>query len=219
MGDADGANSGPAGHWDDVYRRHDVDELSWFRSEPTLSLELIGHWAPDTDAAVIDVGGGASTLVDRLVGGGYRDLTVLDVSAEALSVSQERLAAMVRTDPQSADPGIQWIHADLLAWAPPRRYDLWHDRAVFHFLTERPQQLTYREVLRSAIAPGGHAVLATFAEDGPQRCSGLPTARYSPTELATAMAPHFELADQRREEHVTPAGIVQPFTWVVLRAD
>lgn len=203
--------AGPtAGHWENVYRTRDTDGVSWFQAEPTVSLELIEASGVGPDAAIIDVGGGASTLVDHLVTAGYRDVTVLDVSAAALEVAQNRLGT------RAGD--LRWVVADVLRWTPGRRYELWHDRAVFHFLTDERQRHAYREVMRSALVPGAMVVMATFAEDGPEQCSGLPTARYSPEALATAMTPEFEMVSSRREEHTTPAGVIQPFTWAVFRS-
>lgn len=197
-------------HWDDVYRTRHTDALSWFQAEPTVSLELIGSTGVGPDATIIDIGGGASTLVDHLVTEGYHDVTVLDVSGAALEVARNRLG-------RRADD-LGWIATDVLAWRPERRYGLWHDRAVFHFLTRDSQRRDYRKVMASALARRGFVVMATFAEDGPQQCSGLPTARYSPTELAAILAPEFEMITSRREEHTTPAGVIQPFTWVVFRS-
>lgn len=198
-----------AEHWDAAYRTRTADEVSWFQAEPATSLELISRADADPDAPIVDVGGGASTLVDRLLDAGRCDVTVLDVSGEALAVSRARLG-----DRAGA---VSWVVADLLDWTPPRRYDVWHDRAVFHFLTDPADRRRYRDALCSALAPGGVAVLATFAPDGPQQCSGLRTARYGPDELIEELGPGWEREDARREEHVTPAGVVQPFTWVVAR--
>lgn len=163
----------------------------------------------DTDAAVIDVGGGASVLVDELLGAGFGDVTVLDVSESALGTARRRLGA--------AAHAVRWLATDLLAWSPSRRYSLWHDRAVFHFLVAEDQRVRYLEVLSEALAPGGHVVIATFAADGPLTCSGLPVRRYSPVELATELGAGFETVTTRREDHLTPAGAIQPFTWVLAR--
>jgi rhodanese-related sulfurtransferase/SAM-dependent methyltransferase len=196
-------------HWDDVFRTRDSSEVSWFQAEPTTSLELISAAGIEPTAAVVDVGGGASVLVDRLVARGHRAVTVLDVSGEALERARVRLgddAAKVR-----------WITHDVLTWRPPRRYGLWHDRALFHFLVGAPERAAYRAVLHAALGPGGHVVVGTFAADGPEMCSGLPTARYSPAELAAAFGPELDVVVERREEHHTPTGTVQPITWLLLR--
>ncbi len=160
-------------------------------------------------AAIIDVGGGASRLTASLLERGYSDLSVLDISAAALSIVKQMLGDQ-RDD-------VEFIVEDLLHWKPERRYDLWHDRAVFHFLTEESQQRTYAELLQEAIAPNGYVVLSAFATDGPAQCSGLDVKRYSPDELASIAGGGFDEICRERIEHVTPGGSVQPFTWVVLR--
>lgn len=195
------------GHWDTVYEQKQADEVSWFQTDPSVSLELIGSAGVTPQEPLLDVGGGASVLVDRLVQRGFTDLTVLDLAEPALAVARERLGA--------DDRGIDWIAADLLAWTPIRRYRLWHDRAVFHFLTDPGDRDRYRRVLDAALAEDGHAVIGTFAADGPQQCSGLPTARYGAEELA-AQFPGLRVVEQRREEHHTPWDSVQPFTWLLL---
>jgi trans-aconitate methyltransferase len=194
-------------HWDDVYRRRAVDEVSWFQREPVLSLELIREAGLTPDRSIVDVGGGASVLVDRLVDQGVPDVTVLDVAEAALRVSRDRLGA--------AGSGVTWLVQDLLQWQPERTYDVWHDRAVFHFLTDDGDRNRYRATLEAALAPGGHVVIAAFADDGPTHCSGQPVARYSPPVLA-AEFPFLHLVRAVREEHHTPAGAVQPFTWLLL---
>jgi trans-aconitate methyltransferase len=194
-------------HWDGVYGRSAVTEVSWFQREPAFSLRLIAAAGLGPDDAVIDVGGGASVLVDRLLEAGNRDVTVLDIAAGALAMSRSRLG-------DRADQ-VHWVTGDLLDWRPDRRYGLWHDRAVFHFLTERADRDRYRSVLDGAVAAGGYAVVAAFAVDGPAHCSGLPTARYAPEDLA-AEFPAFRTVSTAREEHHTPAGRVQPFSWVLL---
>ncbi len=172
-----------------------------------MSLELIGRSGISPTSAVIDVGGGASTLVDALVHGGFTDLTVLDISAEALQKSKERVGT---------NAPVAWIAHDLLSWEPNRHYELWHDRAVFHFLSGSEVE-TYRALLLRAVAPGGFVVLATFALDGPERCSGLPVTRYDVDHLVGAVGNAFTLVDERRNVHTTPGGATQPFTWIVVR--
>lgn len=158
---------------------------------------------------MIDVGGGASVLVDDLLDAGFRDITVLDVSESALGTTRRRLGP--------TGDSVELIATDLFAWSPTRRYSLWHDRAVFHFLVDEDQRTRYLEILHEALSPDGHVVIATFASDGPPTCSGLPVRRYSPGELATELGGEFETITSRREDHVTPAGAVQPFTWVLAR--
>ena len=197
-------------HWDGVNDREPT-QLSWYQPHPTMSMELITALGVGVDAAVIDVGGGASTLVDGLVAGGFTDVSVLDVSPGALDTARRRLAASAQK--------VQWLHQDLLSWKPTRGYDLWHDRAVFHFLVDQDDQRQYGRVLRRAIAPGGAIVIATFAADGPTHCSGLPVARYGSENLLAALRDDVELVATQREEHTTPAGTVQPFTWLAFRSE
>jgi trans-aconitate methyltransferase len=172
-----------------------------------MSLELIEALRIPRDAAVIDIGGGASEVVDRLVEQGFSDLTVLDVSAAALEELRARLGG----------PAVVQLHQDLLDWEPPRRYDLWHDRALFHFLVTEADRLKYLETLEAAIKPGGIVIVATFAPDAPDRCSGLPVTRYSAEQLSDVLGDRFEPLVTRREEHITPRGAIQPFTWLAGR--
>lgn len=195
------------GHWDAVYGSKRADEVSWFQTDPSVSLELIAAAGISPEQALIDVGGGASVLVDRLVERGFTALAVLDLAETALAVARRRLGA--------GDPGVDWIAADLLAWTPTRRYRLWHDRAVFHFLTSPADRERYRQVLDAALADDGCVVVGTFAADGPEQCSGLPTARYDAAELADQF-PGLRVVQRRREEHRTPWDSVQPFTWLLL---
>lgn len=197
-----------AGHWDDAYRARGAEGVSWFQAEPAVSLEMIGLLGIGRSAPVIDVGGGASSLVDHLVAAGFTDVSVLDVSEVALDQGRGRLGPR---------PEVTWLHRDVLAWRPVRRFGLWHDRAVFHFLTDEGDRSTYLATLARAIEPGAGLVMATFAEDGPTHCSGLPVARYSAEELVDVLGERFTLVGARRERHTTPAGTVQPFTWVAGR--
>lgn len=182
--------------------------MSWYQPVPAVSLELIERLGVPPEAAVIDVGGGASLLADNLVARGFSDVTVLDISGSALDASRERT---------SAGAGITFVQADLLAWHPSRKYDLWHDRAVYHFLVGDDDRETYARTLREAIAPDGFVILATFALEGPPTCSGLPVRRYSAYELAETLGQTFHLVEALREEHATPRGSMQPFTWVAGR--
>lgn len=197
-----------AEYWDDVYRTRGADHVSWFQPEPTLSLQLIERLGVGPDTGVVDIGGGASLLVDRLTQRGFADLTVLDVSSVALSVARRRLG-----------PGatVTWVKQDVLSWVPERRYGLWHDRAVFHFLTEATDRARYLDTLRRALDARGVVILATFAADGPERCSGLPVARYDPEQLVAALGASFQPLAAERETHVTPAGAAQAFTWIAAR--
>ncbi|MGQ0841936.1 class I SAM-dependent methyltransferase [Actinokineospora sp.] len=158
---------------------------------------------------MIDIGGGASVLVDRLIERGHTDVTVLDVSTRAIGIARTRLAARAEQ--------VRWVAADLLQWYPQRQFALWHDRAVFHFLTDPLDRARYQELATSAIRAGGHLVLATFAADGPDQCSGLPVARYSVENLAAAFSDGFATVSTRRENHTTPTGVTQAFTWLLMR--
>lgn len=199
---------GRSEHWDEVYERLSTSAPSWYEGEPATSLRLIAANPKGTDAAVIDVGGGTAELVDHLLARGHPHVALLDVSERALDEVRRRLG-------DRADR-VSFIAADVLQWTPSRRYDVWHDRAVFHFLVEERDRLRYVATAAEAVAPGGVAIVATFAADGPTSCSGLPVARYSPDALATVFAPEFSPAMSERVVHVTPGGVVQPFTWCVL---
>ncbi len=196
-------------HWEDVYTSRGANEVSWYQREPVVSLELVAAAGVGLDAPVIDVGGGASVLVDRLRAAGHQDVTVLDVAGQALAASRSRLGPDAEA--------VHWIEADLLDWRPARRYRLWHDRAVFHFLTAAADRARYRALLRDALAPDAYLILGVFAADGPDHCSGLPTERYSAERLAGEFD-ELRVVRAVREEHATPAGAVQPFTWLLLSA-
>ena len=192
-------------HWEEVYATKAEDEVSWFQEHPAMSLDLIRAAGVGPDAAVIDVGGGASRLVDALLDEGFHAVTVLDLSEKALAASRVRLG------PQRASR-VTWIAADATTWQPKAAaYDLWHDRAAFHFLTDAPGRAAYVERLAKALRPGGHAVIATFAADGPERCSGLPVVRYDAASLAAALGDRFERVETRPHEHHTPMGRIQRF--------
>lgn len=194
-------------HWDGVYQTKAGDEVSWFQTEPTTSLRLLLEVDP-APTSVIDVGAGASRLAATLVGAGIADVTVLDVSAAAL----EQVRALLPELPTDA-----FVIADVTGWTPTRTWGAWHDRAVFHFLIDAADRAAYVAAARAALDPGAVAVVGTFAADGPEQCSGLPTARYDATELAAAFGDGFVLEHAEREIHRTPSGGEQAFTWVVLR--
>jgi SAM-dependent methyltransferase len=196
-------------HWQTVYQEKGEHQVSWFQERPSISLDLISDVGAKTDSAIIDIGGGASRLVDVLVGKGYRDLTVLDLSESAISIAKRRLGARAT--------GVSWIMADVTQWQPTRQYDLWHDRAAFHFLTEPADQNAYSERLTTALRPGGHAIIGTFALDGPERCSGLPVVRYDSAHLSVALGGGFALVEERRHDHTTPWGAIQRFQFGVFR--
>lgn len=199
------------GRWDAIYTDRG-EQVSWHQADPRLSVELIEtllDGTPGQDRSVIDIGGGASHLASRLLTSGFTDVTVLDVSKAALDAARRRPGA----------DRITWIQADLLTWRPSRRYQIWHDRAVFHFLTDPADRANYLTTLHEALESGGGIVLATFAPDGPTHCSGLPVARYTATDLAGEMATAFGdvVVGHHTEQHHTPTGAVQPFTWITAR--
>jgi SAM-dependent methyltransferase len=197
-------------HWERVYRTKGPDQVSWFQPEATLSLMLIQQVAPSRDSAIIDVGAGASTLVDGLLAAGYGRITLLDLSSAALAETKHRLP--------HATNSVLWREADVLtADLDAAEFDVWHDRAVFHFLTTAAQRASYVAQVRHALRPGGYALVATFAEDGPTRCSGLDVARYSPNALHSQFGRDFQLVESRREEHNTPRGARQAFTYCLCR--
>ncbi|TMK42984.1 MAG: class I SAM-dependent methyltransferase [Actinobacteria bacterium] len=198
------------GHWETVHERVGPRGGSWYQAEPRMSVALIEALGVAKDTPVIDVGGGSSRLVDELIQRGFSDISVLDVSARALQLSQSRLGA--------AASRVRWLREDLLEWEPPGAYGLWHDRALFHFLVEPEQRERYVSVLRASLSPGGLLIMATFAPDGPERCSGLPVARYRPQDLVDALGEGFTCLGSWREDHPTPGGATQPFTWVALRS-
>jgi SAM-dependent methyltransferase len=203
------AGDSRASHWQLIYARRRPHELSWFQAEPTLSLRLIEAACPNRTAGILDVGGGTSRLVDGLLERGYARLGVLDVAKSALAVVSERLG-------QQAEE-VEFFAADVTEFESPHPWDLWHDRAVLHFLTDDSGRVAYRMALRSALPPGGHVVIATFAPDAPPRCSGLDVVRYDAASLTEALGPGFELVETEREEHQTPAGTIQPFVYCLLR--
>jgi SAM-dependent methyltransferase len=196
-------------HWEEVYTNKSPQSVSWFQPSAETSLRLIRQAAPP-NAEIIDVGGGASTLVDGLLDAGYRRLTVLDLAGSALAAAQARLGA------RAAD--VKWIEASILD-APLSRhaYDVWHDRAVFHFLTDPAERAAYVRQLLHALRPGGHVIVASFAEDGPEKCSGLPVMRYRPDQLHAEFGAPFTLLRHERETHLTPAGASQQFVYCYCR--
>lgn len=198
-----------ADHWEAIYSRRPDSTLSWYEREPTCSLRLIERTRAAHSAAVIDVGAGTSTLVDRLLDRGYTNVTVLDISTRALADVSRRLGQRSHV--------VAFVRHDVLTWQPAQRYEIWHDRAVFHFLTKPADQDRYIHLAGDAVCAGGWLLLATFAPGGPARCSGLPVSRYSAEDIAETFSPAFELVENVREDHLTPKGIVQPFTWVRLK--
>jgi SAM-dependent methyltransferase len=199
-------------HWDGIYGSRDETALTWFEEVPRQSLDLVRGLVGPGDA-VIDIGGGRSRLVATLVREGFGPCSLLELSDTALALQQRDLSALAGR--------VNWIAADITRWRPEARYRLWHDRAVFHFLTDAADRAGYVRALDAALAPGGHAVIATFADTGPERCSGLPVVRYTPEALAAEIdrhAPHrFEAVQAHRHLHATPGGGQQAFQTTVLR--
>ena len=190
-------------HWEDVYRTRTPEQLSWTQEVPRTSLDFIGLFGLPPEARILDVGGGDSRLVDHLLGEGYRDITVLDISEEALHRAQRRLGEKASQ--------VKWIVADITEFRPDGAYQLWHDRATFHFLTEATEVTRYLAIAGSAVSPGGFAVIGTFSDKGPRQCSGLPVRQYSEEELRGELEKNFEKIKCVTEEHETPFHTVQEF--------
>jgi hypothetical protein len=195
-------------HWDRRYADAGATGVSWYQPTPRMSLALIDRLGVPRAAPIIDVGGGASVLVDELVARNHTDVSVLDVSAKALAIARLRVGNAA---------SVHWLCEDILTWQPERHYALWHDRAVFHFLIEPEERANYLHAMRQGIGTGGALIMATFASDGPTSCSGLPVARYGAGELHELLD-GFTLLASTREEHITPGGVVQPFTWILARS-
>ncbi len=196
-------------HWDDVYTSKAEAEVSWFQEEPEVSLSLLELVGARPDDAIVDIGGGASRLVDCLLDKGFTRVSVLDLSAAALAAAQARLGERAKA--------ANWIAADARSWEPPESYDIWHDRAAFHFLTDAGDQQAYVERLNRGLAVGGHAIVGTFAPDGPEKCSGLPVVRHDADSLSRLFGPGYVLVDSRRHAHKTPWGAVQKFQFSTFR--
>ena len=198
-------NVGRKDHWETVYRRKAVEETSWHQPSPEISLKMIGETAASVETPIIDIGGGASFLADHLLGLGYRDVTVLDISRAALEQAQSRLGGRSNQ--------LNWIEADITRFRPARQYGLWHDRAAFHFLTEAGDRQRYASVLEEALEPGGQAIIATFGPQGPKKCSGLDIVRYDAEKIEKTLGPVFRLLEQQDDLHTTPAGREQQFKY------
>lgn len=193
-------------HWENVYAAKSAGERSWYRPHLDVSLTLIRRAAPDLSTPILDVGAGESTLVDDLIGAGYGNISVLDISEQALAHTRTRLFA--------AGTKIMWLRGNILtARLQPHHYGIWHDRAVFHFLTSPDDRAAYIAQAASALHPGGHVILATFAPEGPTRCSGLPVQRHDANSILQEFGPRFRLDATTTELHTTPAGAMQPFVY------
>jgi len=198
--------------WERRYRTADLEQVSWYEPTPSLSLAMLDVAGVTLSASVVDVGGGASALAEMLWSRGHRDLTVVDASPSAMAVARRRW------------PGgdeVTWVATDLLVWTPERQWDVWHDRAVFHFLTDEDDRAAYRALLRRAVAPGGVVAVAGFADDGPTTCSGLEVRRHTPAELLLALGGgadgDLDEVASGRDDHTTPSGATQSFSWAVAR--
>jgi len=199
-------------HWENIYQTKAPTQVSWYQEHARLSLRLIADTGIDRADPIIDVGGGTSTLVDDLLADGYQHLTVLDISASALQTAQQRLGVRATA--------VTWIEADITqAQLPGQFYAVWHDRAVFHFLTQPHDRQRYIQAVRHAVKPGGHVIVATFALDGPPQCSGLNVTRYNPDSLHHEFGEDFQLLTSTRETHVTPFGTEQKFIYCYCRME
>lgn len=196
-------------HWERVYSTKATDSVSWFQKRADFSLRFIEATKVPSTAAIVDIGGGASTLVDDLLASGYSNLTVLDLSAAAMAASRRRLGDRASR--------VTWIEADVTAPLKDAAFDVWHDRAVFHFLTRADERRAYLDNVVRAVKPDGHVVVATFAEDGPEKCSGLPVMRYSAASLQAMFGETFVLVRHDTETHRTPSDTLQQFTWCHFR--
>jgi SAM-dependent methyltransferase len=190
-------------HWQNVYRTKGERDVSWFEETPAISLDLIRATGVGADGSIVDIGGGASRLVDALIAEGFHSVAVLDVSEQALATSRDRLGPRAEH--------VTWIVADVTRWRPDKSYDLWHDRAAFHFLTDPGDRAAYAACVRNAVRSGGHVIIGTFAPDGPQRCSGLPVLRHDAASIGEVLGPSFKLIESRRHDHQTPGGTIQRF--------
>jgi trans-aconitate methyltransferase len=196
-------------HWNAVYSKKTEAELSWHQDDPSVTLDLMKWAGLATTSSVIDIGAGTSRLMDRLLDLGLNDLSALDLSDNALSASRARLGPRGRS--------VKWIVGNITSWEPTRTYDIWHDRAVFHFLVNPADQIAYIQRLSRSVGPGGHAIMATFALDGPEKCSGFPVARYSPASLAETLGQSFSLVTHRFYLHRTPWDNPQSFQYSLFR--
>jgi SAM-dependent methyltransferase len=198
-------------HWENVYTNKGEKEVSWFQENPAPSLELFSEMGATPASAIIDIGGGASRLVDHLVKVGFHDVTVLDLSETALVAAKARLGNRASQ--------VRWVIADATVWEPAKAFDIWHDRAAFHFLTDEHDRAAYVARLVRGLKVGGHAIIATFALDGPERCSGLPVVRYDAASLGRTLGRAFRLLHTLRHEHTTPWSSQQIFQFSVFRRE
>jgi ubiquinone/menaquinone biosynthesis C-methylase UbiE len=197
-------------HWEHIYQTKAPTQVSWYQEHSLQSLEFIVHTGLPKTGKIIDVGGGSSVLVEDLLNNGYQQISVLDISAAALEVAKQRLGTRAKE--------VTWLEADILqVKLPHHAYDLWHDRAVFHFIVQPEERRRYVNAVREAVKPGGHVIVATFASDGPERCSGLPVSRYEPESLHEEFGDSFILMESTKEVHHTPFGTEQKFIYCYCR--
>lgn len=192
-------------HWQNVYQKKSPLDVSWYQKEPKLSLDLIHRAGLRSDEAIIDIGGGASVLVDCLHKEGFTNLSVLDISKNALASAKNRLGDLAKS--------IEWFETDIIEFSSPHQFSLWHDRAVFHFLTDKSDRNNYVKALKQALRPGGHLIIAAFAIGGPDKCSGLEIIQYDSTKLIAELSGDFELVEERNEVHITPGNKEQKFMY------
>lgn len=198
-------------HWEGLYAQKKPAQVSWYQSHPQHSLSLIGDTGIGTAASIIDVGGGASTVVDHLLQAGYRDITILDIARTAIERAQQRLGDLSQQ--------ITWVEGDITDYSPGRTFDIWHDRAVFHYLTLDSDRDFYLKAMHSSLKPGGQVIIATFSDIGPSQCSGLDIMRYNPESLSLALGSALHLVETLTEEHRTPEGGLQQFVYCRFRHD
>lgn len=196
-------------HWEEIYEENEMTEVSWYQSTPSVSMRIIAEVGVPYSGRVIDVGGGDSFLVDSLLEAGYRDIAVVDISQKALAKAQQRLGQLAEK--------VHWIEADVATFIPNALYDLWHDRAAFHFLTEEHEIAHYVKTVSEYIAPNGHLVLGTFSENGPTMCSGIPISRYSKAQMCSLFSASFDTVDCFTLDHTTPFDTVQNFRFGIFR--
>ena len=196
-------------HWEEIYNAKSPTEVSWYQTRPSLSLQLIKSTGIEKGQGIIDVGGGSSLLVDCLLDEGCDDLAVLDISGRSLEIAKDRLG--------DSEGDVEWFEADVTEFQPPRQFHLWHDRAVFHFLTDEQDRRKYLNVLKEALLPEGYLVMATFAIDGPKRCSGLDTVQYDEESMSLELGDGFTLMEEVYEYHITPGDKVQKFIYFLYK--
>ena len=203
--DQDKKNVDRKDHWEQIYSDKKSTEVSWYQQHPERSLDLIKATGVDVSASIIDIGGGASTLVDFLLDAGYQNLSVLDISHAAIEQAKSRLGNRANK--------IEWLEYDITKFLPDEPFDVWHDRAVFHFLTDKLDCSSYIHAMSRALKPGGHVIIATFGLNGPEKCSGLDLKRYSPETMLAVLGDSFQLVETSTEEHKTPGGSSQSFVY------